>query len=263
MVRRRAVTNQSAWKSSAALRLKSAAGSPPTVEEAIETLVTDLVAGTTCPPTDLATVGQKLRVASILTEPLPASGELRRKGKEYIVVCATDLPPGRRRFTIAHEFGHILVERCGARNVKNNPEIERLCDAIASEILLPTKVFLDRAPARASPHDILEIARTFQTSLTATARRFHQLCKTSVFLASNREVEWGFGIVRPGPIESLDNDLRALLESPPGKCVSGHVFINSGASSGQWSASAAWFERTGSVLFTLHPVPRDQWVRPA
>jgi Zn-dependent peptidase ImmA (M78 family) len=265
VVGRRALGKESTWKGSAARRLQAAAGGPERVEEAIEKLVTDLLAGLVCPPTDLEAVGRRIGVASILSEPLPASGELRRNGKAYIVACATELPPARRRFTIAHEFGHILIERCGGRNVKDNAEVERLCDAIASEILLPTKVFVERAPRQPSPQDVLEIARIFQTSVTATARRFHQLRKTNVFLASGGDVEWGFGVVRPGRVEDLDTDLRVLIQSAAkGKSISGRVFINSGVlSAGQWHASAVWFERTDSMLFTLHPVPRDQWVRPS
>ena len=263
-MRKPTVARGFAWKSTAARRLQEAAGSAGSVEDAISKHVSILIAGLACPPTDLDAFGRRIGVAAILTESLPASGELRRKGKEYVVACAPDLPPTRRRFTIAHEFGHVLLERCGARNVKDNSEIERLCDAIASEILLPRDYFLDRAEGETLPEDVLDIARTFQTSIIATARRFHDLRKLNVFLSAGSEVEWGFGVVRHGPVASLDSDLRALVEAAGnGEPASGLVFINTGTTSGQWKVACAPLGRAGSALYSLQPVPRAQWARPS
>src|SRR5687767_11494094 len=97
MVRRTRVANSSHWKSSAAKKLQAATG-VDSVEAAISVLVARLIDDVVCPPTDLDAVGKKLRVHSIITDSIPAAGELRRSGNGYIVVCAPDLPPGRRRF---------------------------------------------------------------------------------------------------------------------------------------------------------------------
>lgn len=45
----------------------------------------------------------------------------------------------RRRFTAMHELGHLLYDRLFASNLTQR-EKERLCDAFASEMLLPTSV---------------------------------------------------------------------------------------------------------------------------
>ena len=255
MARRRAIIAKSKWKSAAAKRLQEAAGNPGSVEAAISQLVIELLAGVVCPPTDLEAVGEKLRVRSILTEALPAAGELRRANKDYAVVCAPDLGPARRRFTIAHEFGHILLERCGARQIKDSSEIERLCDSIASEILLPQAIFLERCAGELTPSRILGIARSFEASIIATAHRCHDLRRVHLFLATGTEVEWGFGVVRRGLVSQLDSDLRAAVEATAaGMNSSDLVFINTGISSAQWRVSSARLGKTVSALFHLQRV---------
>jgi hypothetical protein len=262
VVRKRAVADKGAWKSAAAKRLQEAAGNLESVEAAVSYLVTGLLEGVVCPPTDLESLGEKLRVRSIVGESLPASGELRRAGKDYIVVYASDMPPARRRFTVAHEFGHILLERCGARQIKDSPEIERLCDSIASEILLPQAIFLQQSTGELTPSRVLDIARAFQTSIIATARRCHDLRRTNMFLVSQNEVEWGFGAVRRGPVSGLDSDLQVAIDAAfAGISVSELVFINTGVSSGQWRATSASLGNTGAILFLLQPVPRSSSMR--
>jgi len=256
-VRKRAIAGKAIWKSAAAKRIQDAAGNPGSVEAAISQLVTGLLDGVTSPPTDLDAVGNKLRVRSIITESLPASGELRRAGMDYVVVCAPGLSPARRRFTIAHEFGHILLEQCGARQIKDNAEIERLCDSIASEILLPQEVFLQHSAGELTPSRVLDIANLFGTSIIATARRCHDLRRASLFLATDREIEWGFGVVRRGPVSALDSDLRTAIGAAVGRMAGLElVFINTGTASGQWKATSASLGGTGTILFLLQPVPR-------
>ncbi len=263
MVRKPAVARNAVWKSTASRRLQKAAGEAGSVEEAISKHVSELIAGVTCPPTDLNAIGQKIGVTAIVSEALPASGELRRDGKNYVVAFSSELPPTRRRFTIAHEFGHVLLERCGARNVKDSPELERLCDAIASELLLPRELFLAETQGEVSAQGVLDVAKKFETSVVATARRFHELRNLNVFLANTDDVEWGFGVVRRGPVAGLDADLRRLVETRnEGHPSSGRVFINTGTTSGQWNVASVGLGRTGIALFSIHPIPRAQWVRP-
>jgi hypothetical protein len=89
----------------------------------------------------------------------------------------------RRRFSIAHELGHwhhhrgrMLVcraEDIGSRN-PGTPEIERLADAYAADLLLPRYLFvpLSRQHAKLSFRAVRDLADLFDTSLTATAIRF-------------------------------------------------------------------------------------------
>src|SRR5665213_2283695 len=127
VVRRRLLAGALEWKSAAAKRLMETAGNTENVDAAIAHLVATLLEGVGCLPTDLRALGAKLRVSSIVEEPIPALGEVRRAGNDYIVAYAAGMPVPRGRFTIAHECGHILLERCGARQARESREVERLC----------------------------------------------------------------------------------------------------------------------------------------
>ena len=108
----------------------------------------------------------------------------RRGG--IIAVRATIPEPGRRRFTIAHEIGHYVLPghdqlpaclpdslECWGSGL---PATELDANEFASELLLPTRYV---RPLLASGHpDLAKIERTateYETSLTATTRKFLQL----------------------------------------------------------------------------------------
>src|SRR5208283_791590 len=96
---------------------------------------------------------------------------------------------GRQNFSIAHEIGHTFFIELepslgGARrevaipaaSSANSPLIERLCDAAASELIWPTHIFgRDAWKEGASLRAVLELARRYRASVTATARRFAEV----------------------------------------------------------------------------------------
>ena len=198
------------WKSAAARRLFALAGNPATIEEAARIVATETIRGVTHPPLDLDALAERLRVGPIQYEDVPFSGELRPVGRGYVVVCSKHLALPRRRFTVAHELSHAILERSGPNCPRTGPELERICDMLASELLMPHSLFLERAGQHASVEQIFELARIFQTSLAATALRFAKLLNVSVFQVESDSVVWGYGIVNKGPTKLLDSDLQRL-----------------------------------------------------
>jgi Zn-dependent peptidase ImmA (M78 family) len=90
--------------------------------------------------------------------------------------------PRRRRFSIAHELGHWCHHRgrmliCRAEDIGSHnpatPEIERVADGYAADLLLPRYLFLplSRQYAKLNFGVVRELADLFDTSLTATAIR--------------------------------------------------------------------------------------------
>jgi hypothetical protein len=93
---------------------------------------------------------------------------------------------GRRRFDIAHELGHLLLQErsqlalCSDKDLvpfyTNSPD-ELEASAFASALLMPAKMFeplcRDAAPSLAK---IAELAQRFQVTLTAAATRYIQFC---------------------------------------------------------------------------------------
>ena len=192
------------WTSAAARRIVEQSQSATTVEEAVLGTASRLLDGVSCPPTDLDVLKNRLNVTSV--EPirgLPISGELRKRGDGFVIVYSSSLSPGRRRFTIAHELGHAVFESTGPNCPRYGRELERICDMLAAEFLMPREVFVARAGKSLHPGRVLMLARDFGTSVMATALRCQQLLRVSVFQVEAARVSWGYGTIR------RDHDLQA------------------------------------------------------
>lgn len=199
------------WKSAAARRLLALAGNPASVEEAVRTVAADAIRGVAHPPLALEDLAKQLNIVGIETEDIPFSGELRPSRRGLTVVCSTHLSPTRRRFTIAHELSHAIFEKTGRNCPRTGTELERLCDMLATELLMPREAFLHHAGPDPGVHTIYELARIFGTSLMATANRCSELMRLSVFQVEDKSVLWSYGALRKGPVRLLDSDLQRLI----------------------------------------------------
>ncbi len=108
------------------------------------------------------------------------------KSGTYIVNIRSDQSPTRKRFTLAHEVGHLVLNRslradeniprterlvCTATSAEEKAE-ERLCDIVATELIMPCGAFLkvmEETGVCASTVPI--IAKHFGVSLQAACRR--------------------------------------------------------------------------------------------
>ena len=186
------------WNSAAARRLRMMSGTDD-VREAVRLVVAGILEGVDCPPTDLVAVCGKLKIEEVVDDDnMPVVGELRRDNGILRIVCATGQSMVRRRFTIAHEIGHALVESSGARAPRVGKELERLCDMLAAELLMPRTVFDTTLGEDAvNGPTIRRLARGFQTSLTSTALRCVELRPVSLACVQDGELRWKRGSARP------------------------------------------------------------------
>jgi Zn-dependent peptidase ImmA (M78 family)/transcriptional regulator with XRE-family HTH domain len=80
-------------------------------------------------------------------------------------------------FTVGHELGHIWLGTTGISNEKlNQPDpsnIEKLCDAVAAEVLVPRDIFLDRWSRTSGEPS--SVARYFRVSSLVVLRRARDL----------------------------------------------------------------------------------------
>ena len=194
--------------SAAERRIRGLAPSARTLGGAIERVVADVLGGLPYPPTDLIQVGLRVGVQEISYESFPGSGELHKTRDGYRIVCSADQPRVRQRFTVAHELGHVILERTGRGAPRRGGDVERVCDTLAAELLMPRRAFEKRLPERVRLLDIARLAREFDTSVTATAIRcagFRAIC---VFGVTGDRVTWGYGGVRPGAVRYLLDEVR-------------------------------------------------------
>ena len=204
MVKRRTKTSTSA----AERRIRALAPDAPTLDEAVKHVVAELIRGVICPPTNLVDIGGKLGVQEISYENFPGSGELHKEKNGYRIVCSLDQPPSRQRFSVAHELAHVILERTGRNAPRAGNSTERVCDMLAAECLMPTSVFETRLPVTPTASDIRDLARIFDTSITATAIRCAKCRPVCVFEVIGDRVTWGSGGIRPGAVMCLADQVR-------------------------------------------------------
>jgi len=203
------------WRSAAARRLRAFSDNARTTEDAVKTIATRLLADVTSPPTDLPSVGIKLDVLSIQAdESLTGSGGLQRHRAGYRILYSPSQSVPRQRFTIAHELAHAVFERTGQRCPRRGRELERLCDMIATELLLPEAIFRRHVGGKTEIPNLRRVAKLFEASLSATLIRAAELFELSVCECQDGTVTWSYGRdVRwmrkhaPKEWETLMNDL--------------------------------------------------------
>jgi hypothetical protein len=241
------------WKSAAARRLLEMAGKPATVEDAARIVASEATRDIPRPPLDLDALAKKLNAGPILYEDVPFSGELRPVSGGFVVVCSKHLSSSRRRFTIAHELSHAIIEKSGPNCPRVGPELERICDILATELLMPRSAFLERTHQGISIDQIFELARAFGTSLAATAIRCAELRNVSVFQVEDRVVAWAHGVVNKGPTRLLDSDLRRLADDgAAGGSGEADVRLMTKGFSRSWHVQYRGI-KAGRVLFLLKP----------
>jgi hypothetical protein len=251
-------SREKTWRSAAAQRILKLAGDSGTVKDAVARIAEGYLSGTSCPPTDLDSIGAKLGITGFEVADLAGSGEIRRDGERFRIFYSNYLSVERRRFTIAHEMGHAILEKAGPNLLQRGKEVERLCDMFAVELLMPKRVFLDCASGEISTYRILEMARHFRTSVATTGMRYAELFSVTVFAVENSKVIWSKGNFRPRPEDPIDDSfgvsIRKALE---GESSSEEIFLRSDTSFQRWRLECSPFARGKSVLCLLQPVGRN------
>ena len=241
-----------AIRSTAVLRLFKMADGAESIEGAVRRVIQKYFGDIPGPPIDLNAAASSLKVP-ICEEDIPVSGELRKTGRGYTIVVSRHLSPNRKRFTIAHEMAHLLFELSGRNPPRTGKEVERLCDLLASEILMPAHHLLNRLDEEPAPYRVVQLSQSFGTSVQAAAIRYSDLKKVSVFQIEGDNVIWGTGVVRKGPVKDLDFGIRSIV-SQVGSHSEGSQVLLFGHStwSGEWKLIWETFQ-SRRPLFVMHP----------
>jgi hypothetical protein len=260
MVNRRRGKTLALWTSAASRRLLRLAGHAGDISKAVEVVAARFLEGVPCPPTDLEALGGRLGILRFEAEPLPISGELRREAGGFVVTYSTFLSPPRRRFTIAHEMGHAIFECTGPNCPRSGKELERLCDMLATELLMPRQAFLRESGGadNLSWRKIDELAHLFRTSLSATSLRCAELLGATIFEVNAQSIIWAYGSIRKGPIAKLDDEVRCAIEKTRSRePIDENIFAStdSGACR-EWRVDGKLIGQDGRVLIMMMPKGR-------
>ena len=144
-------------------------------------------------PVDLHSLALSRGITSIKEAQLEALDAFLMPGKDggYAVVLNSQHSRTRRRFSLAHEIGHVLLaeqephvqfRRPSCGGTARDP-VERACNLLAAEMLMPTEPFMRNAEA----YDWriqggIALSQLFDTSLESTFRRYVELANGSVVL---------------------------------------------------------------------------------
>lgn len=141
-----------------------------------------------------------------------------------VIYVRKGTPYQRRRFSTAHELGHWHHHRgqsfvCRPEDIgrpidEASRNVERVADAYAADLLLPPFMFEPRLTAlgKVSLDGIVEFARQFSTSVTATAIRVMRMTKEPVILVAHnmfgKRWQWS-GVAAAGISVRSDIDARS------------------------------------------------------
>jgi hypothetical protein len=245
-------TRASTWSGAASQRLRELAGENESVEDAVRVVVGRLMEGVPCPPTDLDAICSRLNIVRVVEEPLPVSAELRRSRTGFEIVYSSYSSYERRRFSIAHEIGHVIFETTGRNPPRAGREVERLCDMIATELLLPREMFANALGITPSIHHVFRLARKFQTSVAATAIRCCEIRDFSAFQVGDGRVDWVWGAMRAVPTE-LERFVESALN---GATIDEEVVLQDKGLLRRWQVQGAPVGRQRRALFLVRPLGR-------
>lgn len=181
-------------------------------------------------------------------------------GKHHIFVNRKDNPE-RRRFTICHEIGHIVLRLPSDHRTQwwtaKRPLAERLCDTFAAELLLPDHLFQPRAEdAVVCLAAIDALAADFEASVSSTGSRFAAVVTTPCAFVLSED-----GKVRYASMSKALADARAWIGAStdvPEGTISHRV--RSGAAPERSLVPAdAWFsdwDRGGVLVEEARHLPR-------
>lgn len=135
-------------------------------------------------PPPLREIAQSVGIERVdRRETLPVSGLLlETRPRSFVALIRASDPPARQRFSLAHEIAHVLVHSAGVTSDLScrNATIERLCDRLAAELLLPAGMY---DTSRPSLQPALDIARRCRASEVAAVLRLADLDPTVIVLA--------------------------------------------------------------------------------
>lgn len=146
-------------------------------------------------PVDLGQIAKTLGVTDIVTTNMTEDGRTTWLEGAPRIELRADRPETRRRFTLAHEIAHVLIEQdqtvVRRTHALDHDDVETLCDWIAASILMP-RAWMRNFSAR--EHYNLSLIRLIAhkagVSLSAAAVRIREVDgRTCALLRLQRTVK--------------------------------------------------------------------------
>lgn len=144
----------------------------------------------TSPTVPLEEIADDLRAVIRRVPGLEDAGRVTPRGTGYVIETSSDLPLYRHRFTVAHELGHIMLQRAGVpfSHQVDHPVAESVCNSFASYLLLPVQWLKARSDLHLVSLKTLDgVARDAGVSQSAA---FVALARTAKWHAALLHFHW-------------------------------------------------------------------------
>ncbi len=138
----------------------------------------------------LNALATRLGAKRIVTRPLDVSGMLIPSEEGYVIAIRENDSNQKQRYSLAHEIGHLVIANNAMHEANSltkhrtqpaphghrDEREERLCEAMAAELLMPVEAFRkgvsELGPTLTS---VSQLSVTFGASITATTIRYCEL----------------------------------------------------------------------------------------
>lgn len=179
----------------------------------------------------------------------------KAKSKWLILYNSASPSEGRKRFTIAHEFGHYILHRhqqdlfeCGDDDIEtgdnNGRDIETEADLFASTLLMPLDDFRKQVDGQPVSFDLLgHCADRYGVSLTAAALRWTEIAPKRAVLVASRDDHMLWAKSNQAALRSgaYYATRRNTIELP--RQALAHSYNDSDAGDQQTGRAQDWFPR--------------------
>ncbi len=194
---------------------------------------------------------------------------------------------GRKRFTVAHEFGHYMLHRhqksrfaCGTGDIAagDNQDIEFEADQFASTLLMPFDDFRRQVEGQKVDFDLMgHCANRYGVSLTAAALRWIEIAEKRAILIASRDdfMLWAKSNSAAFKSGAFFATRKNTIELPGGALAHSNNILLGGLS--QSDHAKQWFPREPASMpitemirlagqydytLTLLLMPDAEWQRP-
>jgi len=220
-----------------------------------------------CVPVDPYDIARQLGITEIAySGEMLEDGRLERDGGHLRVTLATRGNDRRRRFTLAHEIGHLLLADPGhgiiARRMRTDDEVERFCDSFAAALLLPRPVVVSVARGRTPTLQLVrDLGDRLQVSMAAVTVRLAEVCCWDRSLlhwkrsGSSWTYRWGAAVPRPvyrtlKSSPTTSSELDALAAAGTGDQI-GQITMRAGSRDIDLAGEFSVFSRSAIGLARL------------
>jgi IrrE N-terminal-like domain len=127
-------------------------------------------------PVDIHELAESMGITEIVERRGHGDGRLETVGTRTRIVIRPRTAPRRRRFTVAHELGHLYLRTQHPMVSMDTLTEERFCNRFAAAVLMPRRWVQTRG-GREDLVTLRAIAEDADVSLSAALLRLRQLCE--------------------------------------------------------------------------------------